>query len=344
MSYQGNKPPTSFESPKKDRFTGITGTTCSLTYAVSSVADILVWVNSVKQDFTNYSVSGSTLTLSGTLVSSDIVEVTYVGRTYGSIAPTDASVGTSALQDDAVTTAKINDDAVTAGKLSSTAVDNTNTNSTLITAQTEKSSLVDADKFLISDSAASGALKYVQKSNLGGDMVKIASASDYSTGVAKLNIDQFSTTYKFYKFYATLRHESGGTDLRFRWRTSGSEQGGSYYIYTGHRSQINSGGTTADDIHFSGFYTSYAQVTNNSTASNNHDILIDWTFYDPMRVVLNRPYVQGDTQYYRDDDVFRQNTFGCKYNTASINYDGFALWAGSGNIEDYQWVMYGVKA
>ena len=38
----------------------------------------------------------------------------------------------------------------------------------LITGQTEKTTLVDADKFLISDSAASGAFKYVQKSNLGG--------------------------------------------------------------------------------------------------------------------------------------------------------------------------------
>jgi len=97
MSYQGNKPATSFESPKKDRFTGISGTTCSLTYPVSSVADILVWVNGVKQDFTNYSVSGSTLTLGGTLVSADIVEVTYVGRTYGSIIPSDASVGLNQL-------------------------------------------------------------------------------------------------------------------------------------------------------------------------------------------------------------------------------------------------------
>jgi len=97
MSYQGNKPATSFESPKKDRFTGISGTTCSLTHAVSSVSDIIVWVNSVKQDFTNYSVSGNTLTLGGTLVSADIVEVTYVGRTYGSIIPSDASVGLNQL-------------------------------------------------------------------------------------------------------------------------------------------------------------------------------------------------------------------------------------------------------
>ena len=50
--------------------------------------------------------------------------------------------------------------------------------SSVITGQTEKTSLVDADKFLISDSAASGALKYVQKSNLpSGGLVHINTIS-----------------------------------------------------------------------------------------------------------------------------------------------------------------------
>jgi hypothetical protein len=38
----------------------------------------------------------------------------------------------------------------------------------IITGATEKTTLVDADKFLLSDSAASGAFKYVTKANLGG--------------------------------------------------------------------------------------------------------------------------------------------------------------------------------
>ena len=50
--------------------------------------------------------------------------------------------------------------------------------SSVITGQTEKTSLVDADKFLISDSAASGALKYVQKSNLpSGGLVHLSTIS-----------------------------------------------------------------------------------------------------------------------------------------------------------------------
>ena len=215
--------------------------------------------------------------------------------------------------------------------------------SSVITGQTEKTSLVDADKFLISDSAASGALKYVQKSNLGGDMVKLGSVSNYSSGVSAIDVDLFSTSYKYYRFFATLRATSGGADLRFRWRTGGSEQAGSYYIYASHRIQINSGGTKTSGNLFSGFYTDHAQIANNMTASNNHDTLIDWTFYDPMRITLAKPYVQGLVQSYRDDDIFRQSYFGAKYNSSSIDYNGFRLYLSTGNLEDFQYVMYGVK-
>jgi len=215
--------------------------------------------------------------------------------------------------------------------------------STVITGQTEKTSLVDADKFLISDSAASGALKYVQNSNLGGDIVKLGSLSNYSSTVSAIDVDLFSTSYKYYRFIATLRAESAGADLRFRWRTGGAEQAGSYYIYGSHRVQINSGGTVTTGNLFSGFYTDHAQIANNMTASNNHDTLIDWTFYDPMRITLAKPYVQGLVQSYREDDIFRQSYFGCKYNSASISYNGFRIYLSTGNLEDFQYVMYGVK-
>ena len=94
---------------------------------------------------------------------------------------------------------------------------------------------------------------------------------------------------------------------------------------------------------FSGFFTDHAQIANNMTASNSHDTLIDWTFYDPMRITLTKPYVQGLVQSYRDDDVFRQSYFGAKYNSGSMDYNGFRLYLSTGNLEDFQYVMYGVK-
>ena len=97
MAYLGNVPATSFETVRKDRFTGLTGTDVTLSYAVSSVNDILVWVNHVKQDYNDYSVSSTTLTLGGSLVSSDIVEIAYLGRTFQTVNPPAGSVGLSQL-------------------------------------------------------------------------------------------------------------------------------------------------------------------------------------------------------------------------------------------------------
>tara|TARA_Y100000361_G_scaffold4046_1_gene3475 strand:+ start:432 stop:1229 length:798 start_codon:yes stop_codon:yes gene_type:complete len=105
--YLGNIPATSFETVQKDRFTGVTGTTVTLSHAVSSVSDILCFVNSVKQDYTNYSVNSTTLTLGGTLVASDIVEVCYVGRTFQTVNPSAGSVNTDQLAANAVTSAKM---------------------------------------------------------------------------------------------------------------------------------------------------------------------------------------------------------------------------------------------
>jgi hypothetical protein len=85
---------------------------------------------------------------------------------------------------------------IESASLASDAVDNTNIDSTLITAQTEKTSLVDADKFLISDSADSNALKYVQKSNLPAGSWTLLEDDTVSSAVGGLVINSFSSTYK----------------------------------------------------------------------------------------------------------------------------------------------------
>jgi hypothetical protein len=53
--------------------------------------------------------------------------------------------------------------------------------------------------------------------------------------------------------------------------------------------------------------------------------------------------VQGLVQSYRDDDIFRQSYFGAKYNSSSMDYNGFRLYLSTGNLEDFQYVLYGFK-
>ena len=90
MGYIGSQPATNFETVRKQVSTTNSGTTITLDYSVSSVQDILVTVNAVVQSYDNYSVSGTTLTLGGTL-NNDRVEILYVGRTFQTVTP---AVGT----------------------------------------------------------------------------------------------------------------------------------------------------------------------------------------------------------------------------------------------------------
>ena len=106
MAYIGLPPKANFTSGLLDRFTSTTGTTVTLTHDISSENDIVVFVNFVKQDSTTYSVGGTgnkTLTLGGTLVSSDIVEVHYLNIVGQTVNPSANSVGSSQLTADSIT-------------------------------------------------------------------------------------------------------------------------------------------------------------------------------------------------------------------------------------------------
>lgn len=236
MSYQGNIPASNFESPKKDRFTGISGTTCSLTYAVSSVADIIVWVNSVKQDFTNYSVSGNTLTLGGTLVSADIVEVTYVGRTFQSVNPSASSVNTSQLVDSAVTNAKLGSD-INATKLTAGLVPTARLGSGTASSST----------FLRGDQTYAAA---------GGGNLELITTSSTTSGVGSITVDNiFSTTYNVYKiFVRNLRPATNQTTVRMNIIKSD----GSVYTSAAHKliyGRIRSEGVDSSEDDNSTYFT-----------------------------------------------------------------------------------------
>ena len=87
--------------------TGSTSATHTLTWTAPSEQSLIVTINGVKQQEDAYSVSGTTLTLTSGLVSTDKMEVVGI-----------LDIGEQTIPgDNSVTTAKIQDDAVTADKL-----------------------------------------------------------------------------------------------------------------------------------------------------------------------------------------------------------------------------------
>ena len=108
MAYIGNQTTTSFSSMAKQSITGNGGTGYTLDHAVANAQEIEVFVNNVRQEpGVAYTVSGTTLTMTGNVASSDDFYVVYQGL----------AVQTSVPGDNTVTTAMLQDTAVTAGKL-----------------------------------------------------------------------------------------------------------------------------------------------------------------------------------------------------------------------------------
>lgn len=118
MATLGNKAATQHVSLQKQTITGNGGTSYTLQQSVGSALDVAVFINNTRQEPTTaYSASGTTLTMTGAVNSSDHFYVIFLGKSIVTTGlPVDA-VGTANINANAVTTAKLHDDAVTSAKL-----------------------------------------------------------------------------------------------------------------------------------------------------------------------------------------------------------------------------------
>lgn len=100
MPYLGNAPSATFQSVAYQDLTGGTGTSFTLSHAVSSAQELEVFVNNVRQEPTvAYTVAGTTLTMTGTIAATDDFYVVFQGKAVGSVShpttsPLAATTGT----------------------------------------------------------------------------------------------------------------------------------------------------------------------------------------------------------------------------------------------------------
>jgi len=116
MGYIGNQTSNSYSSLDKQTITGDGGASYTLTHAGANAQEIEVFVNNVRQEpGVAYTVSGTALTMTGNVASTDDFYVVFQGKALQTTVPPDDSVTTARINDGAVTNAKI--DTMAASKL-----------------------------------------------------------------------------------------------------------------------------------------------------------------------------------------------------------------------------------
>jgi hypothetical protein len=119
---------------------------------------------------------------------------------------------------------------------------------TIITGQSAKTSLADADKFLISDSAASGAFKYVESQYVGGGAWQLIYSDNVSGMGSGSNAYSdsilFSSEYDFYRVYIlNWEPQNDSIDMNIQFTLGGSLRT-SNYRYHLRREESNSADKT----------------------------------------------------------------------------------------------------
>ena len=213
----------------------------------------------------------------------------------------------------------------------------------IITGASEKTTLVDADKFLIADSADSNAFKHVQKSNLpSGTLVEVAQSSIAAgSSVAAVNFSNiFSSTYNTYFVRMSKIRFAGNSkvNMRFFSDTGTSEISLSYYYFA--------------------FYGLDAQNNEERDFGNgdNKLVLTQEVDYDQPAdsgatgfFYIDNPLandnfsvnVTGQFGYRNSSYIFNGVNFAGKFSGSSARY-GFKLY-GTSNVEYADITVYGVK-
>ena len=108
MAYIGVQPTDTYLSIASQQITGTGSATYTLDYSVSNEEDVAVFVNNVRQNVNTYTVSGTSLTLGGTISASDSCWILFLGRTVGTKTPAVGSV-TNAMLAGSIATSKLAD-------------------------------------------------------------------------------------------------------------------------------------------------------------------------------------------------------------------------------------------
>ena len=332
MGYVGVPPQSGFITTAKQRVTSSTNNYVDLDHSISSLADVIVWVNFVKQSYTNLTLTTSTrITLGGTLVASDIVEVAYLGKAVATQTPDTGTVTNDMLAGSIDLTSKVTgslpqaniaDQAINEAKLQ---ISNAPTNGYMLTAQ----------------SGNTGGLTWAEA---GGGTLELISTHSQTSGVSSITMDNlFSTTYNVYRvFIRYLRPQTNDTEVRMQMLDTSGVRTNTAYRYAVLR--IRDGGE--DNYHNSGntsFLLNTGTYNSEQQGGANFDMTIR-TFRSATgdQYTFNMDYRSATARNNNQASTFIGSGH---YNEKNSDHpaNGLKFFMDSGNIDRVFISVYGVK-
>ena len=332
-SYIGVPPKSGFINTAKQRVTSSTNNYVDLDHAISDLSDVIVWVNSVKQDSTNLSLTNpSKITLGGTLTASDVCEIVYLGKQVATQSPDTGSVTNSMLAGSidltskvtgALPQANIGDQAINEAKLQ---VSNAPTNGYMLTAQ----------------SGNTGGLTWAEAGS--GTHVRVGGSSG-SGDVADITYDNILTNdYYAYRIIGMMETTADAyMEILLRIGSSGSNSnaGGQYrQTWNGWASSsTDSYLVNAGDWGSNSIKPMSASRTNDG--DDDHGVFFDMILYTRY---LNKTYWRVNSQMLNNDKsrIYGYENVGWQSNTGDIT--GFNFYFNTGNIDNHRIDIYGVKS
>ena len=222
----------------------------------------------------------------------------------------------------------------------------------IITGQSAKTSLADADKFLISDSAASGAFKYVESQYIGGgglNHIITTTVSSGGSGVSDVTFLNGSGgvtldgTYNTYLVTGTgVGVATDDTSLIFRVSiNSGSNYNSQIYL-THHIVETTFGNNSASSGASGQSVSGPAQMFAGAQGSaSGETVNFEMKLFDVGSTSNKKAftYVSVEHQY---NNIVKVRHGGGIIAEASNAIDGIRFAAGSGNITEGEFSLYGL--
>ena len=216
--------------------------------------------------------------------------------------------------------------------------------STVITGQTAKTSLVDADKFIISDSAASGALKYVESQYIGGGTLVQVGKNTLGSSSGSIIVDNcFTSTYTTYMIVMRgICNDADGNSLKGRFRTGGGS--GSSISSTHYRYACRYFDDDGNPSSNTGVSQAQFQISNDSLAGARY-LGYSGVFY------IHQPHstsfetrLHGQASFVSTSLSDLQTTQNAIHLELTTSVTGIELFYTGGNVEsNSQIVVYGVN-